>query len=167
MNRFEKLKEELKEQNFLRRQSPLEKWVIKFLPVCGIYDYILEYQIDYYFIDIAFPHLKYGVELDGKEFHQNSERDKKRDNYLKERGWEIKRISSTECWNPRILAHHLLEIFNKTTNNRIITWGLAELLKVENEIISRIDKCQKCKEYHDLNIPCPYSDDYGEEEEEY
>jgi len=48
-----------------------------------------------YFIDFANPHLKIGVEIDGKEFH-DVEKDTIRDTKLKKEGWIIIRISASE-----------------------------------------------------------------------
>src|SRR3990167_10538159 len=112
-SRFEKLKAKLAKRNSEREISPLENWVRKFLILCGIYDFVLEFQVDYYFIDIAFPHIKFGVELDGKEFHQDKKRDENRDSYLESKGWEIMRIPSDQCWKPSLLAQKLLTIYSK------------------------------------------------------
>ena len=127
MNRVDKLKEELADKNRARGSSPLEIWVKKWLENCGIYDYLTEYQVHPYFIDIAWPEINFGIELDGIQFHQDKARDEKRDAYLKNQGWEIMRIPSTECWNPKKLAIHLKKIFFKIYPKRTITWGLAEL----------------------------------------
>lgn len=47
------------------------------------------------FIDFGDPHLKIGIELDGKAFH-NKERDQARDARLWELGWRIFRITGSE-----------------------------------------------------------------------
>ena len=143
--------EKLKNRNKKRQQSPLEKWVLRFFPEAKIYDYELEYQVDYYFIDIAWPQLKYGVELDGLNFHcspKQVDKDVKKDLYLQKKGWEIKRILSNECWNPKLLAKHLLEIKNKINSDRPISWGLSEILGINPRIKKEkeIDYtyCKKC-----------------------
>lgn len=132
MNNFELLKEKLARRNSERPASPLEKWVKMFLQHCNIHDYVTEHQVDYYFIDIAWPHLKFGVELDGKDFHQNKQRDDSRDLFLQNKGWEIKRIPSSECWKVDLMAVHLKEIFKKVYPERLLTYGLAELIGCEN-----------------------------------
>ena len=116
---------------------------------------VLEYQVENYFIDIAFPERKLGIELDGKEFHKDKTRDEKRDDWLKAQGWEIYRIPSEQCWNPKRLAWHLKRIFEKISN-RPLPFYIAELLGIEEEIIIRkpkeplYDKCLKCKSWHEL-----------------
>lgn len=49
-----------------------------------------------YFIDFANPHMKIGVECDGKDWH-DPEKDRKRDLHLHEHGWKIFRVSGSEC----------------------------------------------------------------------
>lgn len=158
VTKFEKLKQELKERNKQRKQSPLEEWVLRFFSLAKIFGYELEYQVDYYFIDIAFPELKFGVELDGKEFHQNKERDESRDEYLKNKGWEIMRIPSEFCWRPTNLAYFLKKIHQKVNGERAISWGLAEMLgQTENLICRRqpvLEFCEICKHHHEEDSPC-------------
>lgn len=149
-SKFEKIKQKLAEQNSKRGQSPLEKWVIKFLEVAQIHDYELEYQVEWFFIDIAWPRLKYGVELDGWEFHKDKlERDKKRDDFLKSHGWKIYRIPSKSAWNPKLLAPYLFAIHKKVYGDKPIAYGLAELLNKKPEArFSERDEgndfCQAC-----------------------
>lgn len=49
------------------------------------------------FIDFANPYLKLGVEMDGKEFH-DEEKDRERDQRLAKDGWQIFRIPGRECY---------------------------------------------------------------------
>lgn len=59
---------------------------------------IREYSFFPYFIDFAFVDLKVAIEIDGSQ-HLTSERkkkDDKKDNFLKENGWRILRISENE-----------------------------------------------------------------------
>lgn len=157
--RFEKIKKELRERNNSRPESPLEQWVKEWMPICQIYEYECEYQVDFYFIDIAFPSIKYAVELDGVEFHQDKEKDEKRDEYLRERGWEIKRIPSNECFpnrfmKMRVFGGHLEEIFRKVHPYRKIPWGLAEMLECEGTLHrNRVKEkelvwCNRCEICH-------------------
>ena len=157
--KFEKLKQELKKRNKERGQSPLEEWVLNFFPISHVYDYKLEYQVDYYFIDIAWPHLKFGVELEGKFFHDGYD-SSKRDKFLKNRRWEIYKIQSNECWNPKKLAPHLKYIFEKVHPKQKMSYGLAELLDMTDEIIMRSKKepfaeyCGRCNQIHDISNGC-------------
>lgn len=158
--RFEKLKEELARRNAERGMSELEKWVLRFFPEYKIYDYTLEYQIGMYFVDIAWPQLKYGVELDGLTFHATPEqvdRDVKKDIYLQKLGWEIKRIDSYDCWRPNLLKPHLIEISGKINgNNKLFYYDFINILtgvmdwkggeKTEKENMA----CNKCGEIIEL-----------------
>jgi very-short-patch-repair endonuclease len=132
--RAEQIKEKLRERNAKREASPLEKWVRHWLPVARLYDYELEYQVEQFFIDIAWPKLKLAIELDGWAYHKDKlERDKKRDQFLNERGWQVIRIPSKECWNPKRLGLHLKRIKNIVNPYTTISFGLAELLDIKPE----------------------------------
>lgn len=50
-----------------------------------------------YFIDFANPNLKIGLEMDGKQYHGNSEKDIIRDQELLQHGWKIFHIKAIEC----------------------------------------------------------------------
>lgn len=52
------------------------------------------------FIDFADPHLKIGLELDGKDFH-DVERDRTRDERLWTFGWRIFRVSGAESFRMK------------------------------------------------------------------
>lgn len=54
-----------------------------------------QFPVDKYFLDFANPGLKIGLELDGKDFH-DEEKDRQRDLNLKSLGWTIYRISGKE-----------------------------------------------------------------------
>lgn len=51
-----------------------------------------------YFIDFANPYLRIGLELDGKDFH-NEEKDRDRDEMLYKFGWKIFRVTGKETYN--------------------------------------------------------------------
>lgn len=164
--RVDELKEELKTRNKSRKQSPLETWVLQWLPLAKLYDYDLEYQVDFYFIDIAWPKIKIGIELDGKEFHVK-ERDQKRDAYLNKQGWQIYRIPSSECWNPKLLGYHLINIYMKVNPNCQIPYGLAEFLGITDKLIAPhppiqtyYDICVHCEKKHQIPDHFPYSKEY-------
>lgn len=152
----DRIKKELKDRNDEREQSPLEAWVLKFFPLAGIYDYVLEYQVDYYFLDIAWKKIKFCVELDGKEFHsklEDVERDNKKNKYLKDQGWEVYRIPSDECWNPTVLVYHLRNIARKVNKGNNDTWWTAEMLGYQNQLHSKFKEkefgyCKKCEISH-------------------
>lgn len=55
-----------------------------------------QFPVGNYFIDFANPVLKVGLECDGKDWH-DEEKDRARDEKLSELGWEIYRVTGSEC----------------------------------------------------------------------
>lgn len=53
-----------------------------------------------YKIDLAYPELKLGIELDGKSHgtYKQIEKDRKKESALEERGWEIRRFKNEVVW---------------------------------------------------------------------
>lgn len=169
-SRVENLKKELAERNGKRGRSPLEDWVLHYLIAGGVrvYDIRTEYQVDYYFIDFAFPEIMYALEVDGKTYHeseQQQKKDKKKDDYLKSKGWFVRRIPSSECWKPQKFGRYLKEIYSKLYPNRRFTYGLAELLGEVDEYyrsmepVSYLNPCGRCRESHLSNEYCDFVED--------
>lgn len=81
--------------NWLRYFSPIEEiaWISIRSHYMALYP---QFPVFNYFIDFANPHLRIGLELDGKDFH-NPEKDKVRDELLWKHGWRIFRIKGSEC----------------------------------------------------------------------
>jgi very-short-patch-repair endonuclease len=50
-----------------------------------------------YFLDFANPAAKVGIECDGRQWHQDEERDRARQARLEHMGWTIYRISGRDC----------------------------------------------------------------------
>lgn len=58
-------------------------------------NYVYQYQFSTYKLDFAWPHLKKCIEIDGDQhyrFEDYHERDIRKDNLLKQRGWKVFRI---------------------------------------------------------------------------
>lgn len=55
-----------------------------------------QFPVFNFFVDFANPHLRIGLELDGKDFH-NPEKDKVRDELLWRHGWRIFRVTGKEA----------------------------------------------------------------------
>src|SRR5437867_1638777 len=51
-----------------------------------------------YFLDFADPFKRIVVEVDGKDYHLDKERDEKRDAILRKKGWNIFRITGSETY---------------------------------------------------------------------
>lgn len=47
------------------------------------------YQIDFFYIDFAFPDKKIGIEINSFRWHKDYEKDKRRWDYLKSKGWKM------------------------------------------------------------------------------
>jgi len=56
-----------------------------------------QYPIGKYFADFANPNLGIVIECDGKEFHQDKEKDFKRDTELFKLGYIVYRVSGSDC----------------------------------------------------------------------
>src|SRR3990167_2781162 len=57
-----------------------------------------QYPIGKYFVDFADPINKLIVEVDGKDFHQNKEKDDIRQKEIETLGWKVFRFSGTETY---------------------------------------------------------------------
>ena len=76
--------------------TPIEE---NFWADCRDADLILypQYPACGYFIDFANPVAMVGIECDGRAFHEDKERDAKRQSVLESRGWTIYRITGRDC----------------------------------------------------------------------
>jgi very-short-patch-repair endonuclease len=141
--RFEKLKEELAERNKERGTSYFENQVQALLRYCKIFNFVPEYQVDCYFIDIAFPSIKLALELDGRAYHSTPEQlehDEKKKKYLIKTGWEVMRLPYSYFRNREmntdfIMYKHLKYIWQKLYPNQKMSYGLAELGDVTQMLV--------------------------------
>lgn len=60
-----------------------------------------QFRIEAYYVDFAFPDIKLAIEADGVAYHsdERKERDRKRDWFLRNRGWTVKRFYGTTIHN--------------------------------------------------------------------
>lgn len=72
-------------------------------------EYPLKIGKRHYYLDIAIPNNKINFEYDGSYWHQNKEKDVRRDIKLKNLGWEVFRINKYNIKNLNIILK-LLEI---------------------------------------------------------
>lgn len=109
-----------------------------------------QYPVFNYFIDFANPAMLVAVECDGKEFHKDKEKDKRRDTELVEKGWTVYRISGKECFrapsndyynrDSRQNKEDILQKFYETTIDGLIKaigivhFGYKDYYKKPNEI---------------------------------
>jgi very-short-patch-repair endonuclease len=77
--------------------TPIEQDAWQAIRYYGRVPFYPQYPVDKYFLDFANPYLKIGIECDGKEFHQDKEKDLGRDTHLSKLGWIIYRVSGADC----------------------------------------------------------------------
>jgi len=56
-----------------------------------------QYPIGSVFVDFANPVAKVAIECDGREYHQDPEKDARRDKVLMAAGWSVYRITGQDC----------------------------------------------------------------------
>ncbi len=77
--------------------SPIEYQTWQAIRCFGKIPLYPQYPVSKYFLDFGNPFLKIAVECDGKEWHQDVEKDIRRDEALFEEGWKVYRISGADC----------------------------------------------------------------------
>jgi hypothetical protein len=89
-----------------------------------------------FFVDFANPFLKVGLELDGRDWH-NEEKDRERDQLLARYGWKIFRIKGSETTVPFRLPIELEEagVADEERCHEIENW----LLNTADGVITSID----------------------------
>jgi very-short-patch-repair endonuclease len=78
-------------------QTPIEQDAWQCIRALGHIVLYPQFPVDRFHIDFGAPHLKIGLELDGKEWH-NEARDMARDKELKKLGWKIYRVTGSEMY---------------------------------------------------------------------
>ena len=117
--------------------SPIERIVWGDLRYHGLRFYP-QYPAGRYFIDFADPEAMFGIEVDGKEYHQNRKKDEQRQQKLEAMGWKIVRVSGSEVVKEheyyiyRILAamgyrRQMPQFFEEDDNGR--QWDLQEVFE--------------------------------------
>lgn len=91
-------RQEIKDRQ--KAESPIESILLREFQLIGKYP-VPQFWIGKYRIDLAFPKELIAIECDGKEWHSTEEqkaRDQEKDNYLKEMGWQVVRITGSEIY---------------------------------------------------------------------
>ena len=79
--------------------SPIEKILLLGIYKLNkdlFYEIQVNYQIDYYFVDFAFPNKKIIIECDGYWHHQNIKKDLRRQKKIEKYGWIFIRFTGSE-----------------------------------------------------------------------
>lgn len=142
--------------NHSSKMSFPEKTFQKYLKKYNIEGWVYNYSFSIYSLDFAFPEWKLDVEIDGKT-HLNERvkaKDKRRDEYLKSKGWETLRFTASEikkdiykCLNillEKLKSDKIIEIpkeFLKISLNKIEKQKAEEKKqKIKLEKINKIKK---------------------------
>ena len=80
----------------LIQMTPIESWLWHDLRAVDAVMYP-QYPVAGFFVDFANPRAKVAIECDGEAYHQDKEKDAKRDATLRAHGWTVYRISGKDC----------------------------------------------------------------------
>lgn len=86
------------EINWAEYFTPIEEYTWMALRSIGNCPLYPQYPALKYFIDFANPLAKVGIECDGFDYHQDKEKDIRRDTELLKEDWAIFRISGSDCF---------------------------------------------------------------------
>lgn len=83
--------------DFTSLMTPIEMdtWIV--IRCFGRFPLYPQYPVGKYFVDFGNPYFKVAVECDGKQFHQDKEKDLNRDIDLKKLGWNVYRVTGSQC----------------------------------------------------------------------
>lgn len=81
--------------------SPIEEILTMVMNTRSMFigEFVKQFPVGPYFLDVAFPKVKLCVEADGKDYHSSPAdiaRDQRRDSYLSNLGWTVLRFTGTE-----------------------------------------------------------------------
>jgi superfamily I DNA/RNA helicase/very-short-patch-repair endonuclease len=128
--------------------TPIEEMLLISMRHVGLQPHV-QYRIDPYIADFAFPERRLVVEADGRGWH-DVERDRARDQRLAKRGWRTMRFSGSEIVHdaptcaesisktykgrPEVPVYTDISIDEKTEWWRLFAWILALLARRPNPI---------------------------------
>lgn len=105
--------------DWLKMFSPIEMqtWMaLRSFGPCPLYP---QYPVGRFFADFGNPVVKVAVECDGKQWHTDKEKDKKRDKYFDNLGWTVYRISGADCF--RVIDDTYLDYEDERENIDMLT----------------------------------------------
>ena len=86
--------------------SPMETRIRLSIVLAGLPPPVLQHPVGPYYLDMAYPELRLGIEYDGRE-HLDPDRalrDLAREGYLGRRGWDVLRFPAREVYRPGWVA---------------------------------------------------------------
>lgn len=91
--------------------TPIERFTWQAIRYFGMAPFYPQYPVAGYFLDFGNPVVKVAIECDGYEFHQDKEKDRKRDIALFENGWRVYRISGSDCVRPIMPEYYEIDSY--------------------------------------------------------
>lgn len=83
-------------QNGMLSLTPIEQWLWHDIRAAGAVLYP-QYPVGRFFVDFGNPVAKVAVECDGAAYHQDADKDARRDAELRRMGWSVYRITGRVC----------------------------------------------------------------------
>lgn len=78
------------------RMTPIEAWLWGDIRQANVVMYP-QYPVGRYFVDFANPVARVAFECDGAAFHQDKEKDARRQAEIEDMGWTVYRFTGSEC----------------------------------------------------------------------
>lgn len=100
--------------------SPIENQAWQAIRWVGSAPMYPQYPVDKYFLDFGNPFVKVAIECDGREFHQDKEKDKARDERLLSLGWTVYRVPGSDCVRPVHWQYYDLEYVYEDMRSSIL-----------------------------------------------
>jgi very-short-patch-repair endonuclease len=83
--------------DWLKLMSPIEQDAWNYIRGFGRMPLYPQYPVGKFFTDFGNPYFKIAIECDGKAFHQDKEKDYKRDCEFHKLGWTVYRVNGSDC----------------------------------------------------------------------
>ncbi len=121
-------------------ESPIEEMLYYAIFNAGVVDVRLQYPVGPYRADLAVPEAKLAIEADGAAYHQDKNRDRKRDEYFQSQGWQVLRFTGSQihrdpegCGKAVLFAYQRILLNEPVTldDGTTVTWWHAW----ENDLI--------------------------------
>ena len=136
-------------------ESPMERSLYEALKTDGIAP-IMQYKLDKYFLDLAFPDIKVAIEYDG-EHHMASieriEKDNKREEEIRNLGWDVIRISRQNnvfkiTVGREVFTHRSIDGISDTICFATKNWRkkIRDKKKAEDEEKRRVEMLESLKD---------------------
>ena len=122
--------------------TPIEKNVWQDIRQIGL-PFYPQYPVGKYFVDFADPVKKIVIECDGKKFHQDKVKDKKRQKKIENMGWEVIRIEGWKTYKDSIKLYDKIEELEELEDEEDEIEEIRNKLKIDTStgILKELLKC--------------------------